>query len=163
MLISKAHAALAETSEELIDLANAPTPMEAFMWNMGPIVLLVILFYVLLIMPQQRRFKEHSDMLSDLKKGDRIVTGGGLVGKVDTLIDDKEVLIDLGNGTKVTALRSMIQGKTELKPANDPKKKTEPKKVEAKNSDSKKADAKKAAPKKKVASKTKTTKDTKKA
>lgn len=144
MLISKAHAALAETSEELIDLANAPTPMEAFMWNMGPIVLLVILFYVLLIMPQQRRFKEHSNMLSDLKKGDRIVTGGGLVGKIDKVIDDKEVLIDLGSGTKVTALRSMIQGKTELKPvANDAKKK--------------------AAPKKKADAKTKVTKDTKKA
>ncbi len=147
MLISKAHAALAETSEDIIDLANAPTPMEAFMWNMGPIVLLVILFYVLLIMPQQRRFKEHSDMLSDLKKGDRVVTGGGLVGKIDTLIDDKEVLIDLGNGTKVTALRSMIQGKTELKPvANDSKKAAPKKKAEAK-----------------TASKTKTTKDTKKA
>lgn len=147
MLISKAHAALAETSEEIIDLANVPTPMEAFMWNMGPIVLLVILFYVLLIMPQQRRFKEHSNMLSDLKKGDRIVTGGGLVGKIDTLIDDKEVLIDLGNGTKVTALRSMIQGKTELKPVLKDKKKAAPKK---------KAEAK-------TASKTKTTKDTKKA
>ncbi|PCI56945.1 MAG: preprotein translocase subunit YajC [Alphaproteobacteria bacterium] len=147
MLISKAHAALAETSEELIDLANVPTPMEAFLWNMGPIVLLVILFYVLLIMPQQRRFKEHSDMLSDLKKGDRVVTGGGLVGKIDTLIDDKEVLIDLGNGTKVTALRSMIQGKTELKPVASDTKKAAPKK---------KAEAK-------TASKTKTTKDTKKA
>lgn len=154
MLISKAHAAFAETSDELIDLANAPTAMEAFFWNMGPIVLLVILFYVLLIMPQQRRFKEHSDMLSDLKKGDRIVTGGGLVGKIDTLIDDKEVLIDLGGGTKVTALRSMIQGKTELKPAaNDAKKKAAPKKSETKKSESKK----------KAESKTKTTKDTKKA
>lgn len=143
MLISKAHAALAETSENIIDLANVPTPMEAFLWNMGPIVLLVILFYVLLIMPQQRRFKEHSDMLSDLKKGDRIVTGGGLVGKIDTLIDDKEVLIDLGGGVKVTALRSMIQGKTALKPvANDSDKKTS---------------------KKKSATKTKVTKDTKKA
>ncbi len=122
MLISKAHAALAEKSDEIADLANVPTPTEAFLWNMGPIVLLVILFYVLLIMPQQRRFREHSQMLSDLKKGDRVVTGGGLVGKIDTLIDDKEVLIDLGNGTKVTALRSMIQGKTELKPVLKDKK-----------------------------------------
>ncbi len=124
MLISKAYAAVAETGDELADLANAPSPMDAFLWNMGLVIVLVGLFYVLLIMPQQRRFKEHSNMLSDLKKGDRVVTGGGLVGKIDKIIDDKEILIDLGNGVKVTALRSMIQGKTELKPkaaANDAK------------------------------------------
>ena len=66
-------------------------------------------------------------MLSDLKKGDRVVTGGGLVGKIDKLIDDKEVLVDLGGGLKVTALRSMIQGKTDIKPkavANDTPEKT---------------------------------------
>ncbi len=117
MLISKAYAAAQEVTGELTDLANAPTPMEAFIWNMGLVVILVGLFYVLLIMPQQRRFKEHSEMLDGLKKGDRVVTGGGLVGKVDKLIDEKEVIVDLGNGIKVTALRSMIQGKAELKSA----------------------------------------------
>ncbi|MGH1456895.1 MAG: preprotein translocase subunit YajC [Alphaproteobacteria bacterium] len=121
MFISMAYAAADEMGADLDALANAPTPMEAFMWNMGLVVVLVALFYVLLIMPQQRRFKEHSEMLSHLKKGDRVVTGGGLVGTVDKLVDDKEVLIDLGNGVKVTALRSMIQGKTEFskKAAND--------------------------------------------
>ncbi len=112
MLISKAHAAMADVSDEMLDLAGAPTPMESFIWNIGMVIVLVGLFYVLLIMPQQRRFKEHSDMLSDLKKGDKVITGGGLVGKIDKVIDDKEVLLDLGNGTKVTALRSMIQSKT---------------------------------------------------
>ena len=124
MLISKAHAAMAEASDELVDLANAPTPAEAFMWNIGLVVVLVGLFYVLLIVPQQRRFKEHSDMLADLKKGDRIVTGGGLVGKIDKIVDDKEVVVDLGNGTKVTALRSMIQSKADLKDASNDTKTT---------------------------------------
>lgn len=118
MLISKAYAAVSESSEDVINLANAPSATEAFMWNMGMVVMLVALFYVLLIMPQQRRFKEHSDMLGDLKKGDRVITGGGLVGKIEKLIDDQEVLVDLGNDVKVTALRSMIQGKTEIKPKN---------------------------------------------
>lgn len=124
MLISEAYAQALENSEALDNLANAPTPAEALMWNLGLVVVLVALFYFLLIMPQQRRFKQHSDMLSDLKKGDRIVTGGGLVGKIDKIIDEKEVVIELGEGIKVTALRSMIQGKTELKPkaaANDSK------------------------------------------
>ncbi len=154
MLISKAYAQMADTSSELADLANAPSPMDAFMMNMGLVVVLVGLFYVLLIMPQQRRFKEHSNMLADLKKGDRVVTGGGLVGKIDKVIDDKEVVIDLGNGTKVTALRSMIQGKTELKPkavASDSKDKAE-----------KKTEKKPASKAKKTAPKTKATKDSKK-
>ncbi len=116
MFISKAYAAAAENVDALADIAGAPTPAEALMWNLGLVVVLVALFYVLLIMPQQKRFKEHSDMLNDLKKGDRVITSGGLIGKIDKVIDDKEVIIDLGNNIKVTALRSMIQGKTELKP-----------------------------------------------
>ncbi len=145
MLISKAYAQMADASDEIIDLANAPSPMDAFMMNMGLVIVLVGLFYLLLIMPQQRRFKEHSNMLSDLKKGDRVVTGGGLVGRIDKVIDDKEVLVDLGNGVKVTALRSMIQGKTELKPKavskdekeskDKPKAKKAPKKSTKKDSD----------------------------
>jgi len=157
MLISKAHAAMSDASDQLVDLANAPTPMEAFIWTMGLVVVLVGLFYVLLIMPQQKRFKEHSSMLSDLKKGDRIVTGGGLVGKIDKVLDDKEVIIDLGNGVKVTALRTMIQGKAELKPkavSSDSKvEKKTPAKTKAKD-DSKQPKSTKS---------TKTTKETKKA
>ncbi len=139
MLISKAYAAMSEASDELIDLANAPSPMDAFIMNMGLVIVLVGLFYLLLIMPQQRRFKEHSDMLSDLKKGDRVVTGGGLVGKIDKVLDDKEVLIDLGNDIKVTALRSMIQGKTELKPKVADSDDKKPKSKEAKTKKTKKA------------------------
>ncbi len=131
MFIAKAYAAAAENAEQIEALANAPTATEAFIWNMALVGLLVILFYVLLIMPQQRRFKEHSTMLSDLKKGDRVVTGGGLVGKIDKIVDEREMVVDLGNGIKVTALRSSIQGKAEdiLKPAaNDAKTKGEKKK-----------------------------------
>ncbi len=125
MFISEAYAAALDNAEALEGLANAPSPTEALLMNLGLVVVLIALFYFLLILPQQRRFKEHSDMLADLKKGDKVVTGGGLVGVIDKVIDDKEILIDLGNGVKVTALRSMIQGKTELKPkkaANDAKK-----------------------------------------
>ena len=127
MLISKAYAAATENADKLADIASAPTAGEALLWNLGLVFVLVGLFYILLIMPQQRRFKEHSDMLSDLKKGDRVVTGGGLVGKIDKVLDDKEVIIDLGNDVKVTALRTMIQGKTDMLPkpaANDSSSKT---------------------------------------
>lgn len=121
MLISKAYAQGAESAE--IALAQAPSTTDALISTIGLPVLLVILFYVLLIMPQQRRFKQHSQMLSELKKGDKVVTGGGLVGKIDKIVDDKEVVVDLGGGLKVTALRSTIQGTAEQMspPANDAK------------------------------------------
>ena len=124
MFIAKAYAAAAENAEHMEALADAPSATEAFIWNMALVGILVILFYFLLIMPQQRRFKEHSDMLSDLKKGDRVVTGGGLSGKIDKIVDDREMVVDLGNGLKVTALRSTIQGKAEdvtKRAANDAK------------------------------------------
>jgi preprotein translocase subunit YajC len=116
MLISQAYAATSEGATELqiAALNDAPSAMEAFMWNMGLVLMLVLLFYVLLIAPQQRRFKDHSKMLSQLKKGDRVVTSGGLIGKIDQIIDDNEAVVDLGHGTKVTVLRSMIQGKAEI-------------------------------------------------
>lgn len=135
MFISKAYAQAVEIGSEAgTAAAEAPGTMEAFIWNMGLVLVLVVLFYVLLIAPQQRRFKEHSAMLSALKKGDKVVTGGGLVGKIDKLVDDSEVVVDLGNGMKVTALRSTLQGKTDVaaKPANDSKAKAEKKKKESK-------------------------------
>ncbi len=82
---------------------------EMLLWNVGLIVVLVAMFYLLLIRPQQKRFREHKDMLDTLKKGDKVLTGGGLIGRVDKVVNDTEILVDLGNGVKVTALRSTVQ------------------------------------------------------
>ena len=119
MLISKAYAQAVDISTEGVETVDAGA---ALMWNIGMVAVLVLMFYVLLIMPQQKRFKEHSAMLSGLEKGDKVVTGGGLVGKIDKIIEEKdEVVIDLGNGVKVTALRSTISSKNDprVKAAND--------------------------------------------
>lgn len=104
MLISAAHAADAAAT------AMTPDPAQAFMMNMGMILLLVVMFYILLIRPQQKRLKEHRSMIDAMKKGDRVLTSGGLLGTVDSVDGDKgEVIVDLGNGVKVTALRATIQ------------------------------------------------------
>lgn len=83
--------------------------------NIGLILIMVLMFYFLLIRPQQKRFKEHKAMLDALQKGDRVVTAGGLVGTIDTLPAEgsDEVVVDLGNGLKVTALRHTIQAKAD--------------------------------------------------
>jgi preprotein translocase subunit YajC len=103
MLISAAYAAA--------DAAvAAPSAAEAFAMNMGLILLLVVMFYFLLIRPQQKRFKEHRAMIDNLKKGDKVLTAGGFIATVDSINAEKnEVVVDLGHGTKATALRATIQ------------------------------------------------------
>lgn len=122
MLISKAYAQ--EVAAEMAtQIPDAPSATEAFIWNMGLVLVLIVMFYVLLIRPQQKRLKEHRDMVDALKKGDAVITGGGLVGKIDKITaDSDEVVVDLGS-VKVTALRSTISAKNDprLKGANDDK------------------------------------------
>ncbi len=109
MFISAAYAATDAVSPMATGGASA---WEAFALNMLLIVILVILFYVLLILPQQKRFKKHREMIDALKKGDEVITAGGLVGKVHkVLTEENQVVVDLGEGVKVTALRSTIQNK----------------------------------------------------
>ena len=87
---------------------QAPSTQSILMQNVGMIVLLVVMFYVLLIRPQQKRFKEHKEMIDALKVGDKVVTSGGLIGTLDKIVDKDEVVVDLGNGIKVSAVRSTI-------------------------------------------------------
>lgn len=114
MLISQALAADASapaqtTAETAVPGAMpAPDTSSVVIQNVGMIVLLVVMFYFLLIRPQQKRFKEHKQMIDALKVGDKVYVGG-LIGTVATLTNDTEISVDLGNGTKVTALRSYVQ------------------------------------------------------
>lgn len=64
--------------------------------------------YFLIIRPQRQQMKRRGEMLAAVRRGDTVVTGGGLIGKVTKVIDDNELEIDLGGGNKVTALRSTI-------------------------------------------------------
>ncbi len=133
MWISTALAA-AEATETTDFEANPPSMGEAFLYNAGFIILVVLMFYFIFIRPQQKRMNEHVEMLNALKVGDPIVTGGGLVGKVSKLIDEREVELELGKDVKVVALRSTLLERPEplKKAANDKGKKDEGKKKDAK-------------------------------
>ena len=72
-----------------------------------PFVLIFVIMYFLIIRPQRTQLKKRGEMLAAIRRGDTVVTGGGLVGKVTKVINDGELEVDLG-GTKVTALRSTI-------------------------------------------------------
>ena len=83
---------------------QGPNPLTAFM----PIVLMFAIFYFLLIRPQQKKQKELQEMVKNLKKGDKVVTTGGMIGIVHTLQDDY-VVLKVGDGdTKIEVLRSYI-------------------------------------------------------
>ena len=79
----------------------------AFIFQLVPLILIFVIFWFLLIRPQQKRMKEHRDMIAAVKKGDQVVTGGGLLGKV-TRVNDEEVEIDLGGGQKVRAVKGTL-------------------------------------------------------
>jgi preprotein translocase subunit YajC len=72
-----------------------------------PFVLIFVIMYFLILRPQRTQQKKRAEMLAAVRRGDTVVTGGGLIGKVTKVINDTELEIDLG-GTKVTALRSTL-------------------------------------------------------
>ena len=72
-----------------------------------PLVLIFIIFYVLMIRPQQKRMKQHQDMLGAVKPRDTVVTTGGLIGKV-TKVDDSEVELEVAQGVRVRVLKAML-------------------------------------------------------
>jgi preprotein translocase subunit YajC len=88
--------------------------------QMLPLVLIFVVFYFLLIRPQQQRQKEHKSMLAVLKRGDKVVTGGGIVGTV-VKTRDGEVEVEIAENTRVTVLRETISTVLTPKPANDTK------------------------------------------
>lgn len=75
-----------------------------------PFILIFIIMYFLLIRPQQKRLKEHRAMIDALKRGDRVITAGGLIGKVTAVGAEgtDEITLEIANGVKVTAVKSMI-------------------------------------------------------
>jgi preprotein translocase subunit YajC len=105
------------------DAAAAGGGMTALLMNLLPMVGIIAIFYFLLIRPQSQRAKKHREMLAALKKGDTVVTQGGIIGKVAKISDD-EVTIDNGEGVKLRLLRGMImdvRSRGEPAPANDVK------------------------------------------
>lgn len=73
-----------------------------------PLILIFVVFYFLLIRPQQRKAKDHKTMLDAVRRGDRVVTGGGIIGTVSRVDSSDEVIVDIAEGVRVRVLRSTI-------------------------------------------------------
>ncbi len=95
------HAFLAQTAEG----QPAPNPIVQFL----PFIAIAVVFYLVFFRPQQKQAKQHQSFLGGLKKGDEVVTQGGIVGTV-VLVEDRTVTVDVGGGTKLRVVKNQIAG-----------------------------------------------------
>lgn len=96
---------------------------QAMLMQFLPLIALVVLFYFLMIRPQQKRLKDHQNMIANLKRGDTVVLNSGVIGKV-VRVEDKEVGLDIATNVTVKVVKGMIaevRGKGEPAAANDAK------------------------------------------
>jgi preprotein translocase subunit YajC len=81
---------------------------DPFISSLVPLVLLFGIFYFLIIRPQQQRAKAHQAMVAAVKRGDTVVTAGGLIGKVSKVKDDGEVVVEIADNVQVRVLKSTL-------------------------------------------------------
>ncbi len=73
-----------------------------------PMVLIFGVFYLLLIRPQQKKAKQHRELLEALRRGDRIITSGGIIGLITKVLDANELIVEIAEGVRVRVARSMV-------------------------------------------------------
>ncbi|MEM8935976.1 MAG: preprotein translocase subunit YajC [Pseudomonadota bacterium] len=101
--------------------AAAPNPFLTF----APMIFIFVIFYFLLIRPQQQARKKHMEMVSAVRRGDTVVTAGGMVGKVTKVLEGEEVMVEIADNVAVKVVKSTlsdVRNKTEPA-ANDSEKK----------------------------------------
>lgn len=127
LFISEAFAQTA-TAPAAAGAAAAATPpsLEGALMQFMPLFLIFGVFYFLLIRPQQKRFEQHKAMVEGIRRGDKVVTGGGILGTVVRADTGDEVVVEIADNVQVRVLKSTItqvNAKTEAVAANDEKKK----------------------------------------
>ncbi len=85
-----------------------------------PLVLIFVVFYFLIIRPQQKKMKDHKALVEGLRRGDRVVTTGGIIGTVAKVTGDREISLEIADGVRVRAVRGMIaEVMARTEPANE--------------------------------------------
>ena len=82
-----------------------------------PLILIFVIFYFFLIRPQQKKVKEHKVMVQNLKRGDEVITSGGIIGKVERVFDDGRLEVNISDGVNVQVVKNTVQShfKKEIK------------------------------------------------
>ena len=73
-----------------------------------PFILIFVIMYFLILRPQQKRVKQHGEMVKNVRKGDTVITSGGLVGRVTKVVDDDQIEMEVADGVRIRQMRQMI-------------------------------------------------------
>ena len=108
MFISSAYAQAAEPA--------AANPL----FQLAPLILIFVIFYFLLIRPQQQARKKHMEMVSNVRRGDTVVTAGGVIGKVTKVLEGDEIMVELAENVNVKVVKQTLSDvRSKSQPAND--------------------------------------------
>jgi len=89
--------------------AQAAGGGDSGLYSLLPLVLIFVVFYFLLIRPQQKKMKAHRTLVEGVRRGDRVVTAGGVIGTVSKVVSDSELQVEIAEGVRVRVVRSTIQ------------------------------------------------------
>ena len=95
----------------LISPAYAQSPFGGstdMITSLLPFILIFVIMYFLILRPQQKRVKQHAEMVKNVRKGDTVITSGGLVGRVTKVVDDDQIEVEVAEGVRVRQMRSMV-------------------------------------------------------
>ena len=80
----------------------------SMLMSLLPFALIFVIMYFLILRPQQKRAKQHQEMVKNVRRGDTVITSGGLIGKVTKVIDDEQIEVELADEVRVRQMRSMV-------------------------------------------------------
>src|SRR3978361_1635747 len=90
--------------------AAAGGDANSMLMSLLPFALIFVIMYFLILRPQQKKVKDHSELVKNIRRGDTVVTSGGLVGKVTKVVDDDQIEFEISAGVRVRQVRQMIAG-----------------------------------------------------
>lgn len=100
--------------------AAAGGDANSMLMSLLPFAMIFVIMYFLILRPQQKKVKAHAEMVKNVRRGDTIITNGGLVGKVTKVVDDDQVEMEISDGVKIRQMRQMITGvRTKGEPAKE--------------------------------------------
>ena len=81
---------------------------DSMLVSLLPFVLIFVIMYFLILRPQQKRVKQHAEMVKNVRKGDTVITSGGLVGRVTKVVDDDQIEVEIAEGVRIRQMRQMV-------------------------------------------------------
>jgi preprotein translocase subunit YajC len=88
--------------------AASPFGGDNMLVSLLPFILIFVIMYFLILRPQQKKAKQHQEMVKNVRRGDTVITSGGLVGKVTKVIDDDQIEVEVADSVRVRQMRSMV-------------------------------------------------------